>query len=515
MKTTTKTTHGEGRFLNILTACWTKTVREGREDRDARLRLLLADRLGVDEQMVGALLEGFEVLATYAVGGIDDGDVLGEEENALHASREAVRPVFEARLQQRLSRIDEAVPLVRCARCNEMAVSEGLRTRSWLSQFGTIRARRRYNGCKPCGCGRMLAQERVGLGDGMYTPRLAESITKLATVVPHAMAVELTSSLLGAEISVHGVEELVKERAAFVEARAAEEAETLDPWDDKGLQRPIIRPADAVREAPDVAYMETDGVIVMTRREDPERAVPAPPGSRGGKGRRYELEGREVKNAIVYRGDDCARESETRGCLLDKRYVSYLGGWREFAKRVWPTLLRERFDQARLRVVLSDGSEWIRLLCAWFPFTVLMILDLFHVKHRIWEVAQALHRDDEAARAEWARAQIARVEAGEGSAVIEALRFVKPRGETARKLVDDLGTYLANNLDRMDYPRYRAMGLRVGSGAIESSNYHVTGARLKMQGMRWSEAGAADMAQLRAELFNRNWRARTRDMMAA
>jgi hypothetical protein len=54
----------------------------------------------------------------------------------------------------------------------------------------------------------------------------------------------------------------------------------------------------------------------------------------------------------------------------------------------------------------------------------------------------------------------------------------------------------------MDYPRYRAMGLRVGSGAVESANSHVTGARLKLPGMRWSEEGAAQMARLRADLFN-------------
>ncbi len=59
------------------------------------------------------------------------------------------------------------------------------------------------------------------------------------------------------------------------------------------------------------------------------------------------------------------------------------------------------------------------------------------------------------------------------------------------------------------------MGLRVGSGAIESTNYHVTGARLKQQGMRWTELGAADMAMLRADLFNDNWRTRTREMLAA
>ena len=67
----------------------------------------------------------------------------------------------------------------------------------------------------------------------------------------------------------------------------------------------------------------------------------------------------------------------------------------------------------------------------------------------------------------------------------------------------------------MDYPTYRLMGLRVGSGAVESANYHLTGARLKLQGMRWSEQGARDMAFLRADLFNGQWENSTRAFLAA
>ena len=66
----------------------------------------------------------------------------------------------------------------------------------------------------------------------------------------------------------------------------------------------------------------------------------------------------------------------------------------------------------------------------------------------------------------------------------------------------------------MDYPAYKRQRLRVGSGAIESANYHVTGARLKLQGMRWSEQGAREMAYLRADLFNGHWEARTRQLRA-
>ena len=89
------------------------------------------------------------------------------------------------------------------------------------------------------------------------------------------------------------------------------------------------------------------------------------------------------------------------------------------------------------------------------------------------------------------------------------------RGKQTRKLVDDLAGDLSDNLDRMKYPEYRDRRLRISSAAVESANFHVTGTRLKLQGMRWSAEGAAQMAVLRADLFNGHWEKRTRRLLAA
>jgi len=88
------------------------------------------------------------------------------------------------------------------------------------------------------------------------------------------------------------------------------------------------------------------------------------------------------------------------------------------------------------------------------------------------------------------------IERGEVWEVLAALRELGPRRKATRKVVEELVTYLTNNKDRMDYPEYRAKGYRVSSGSVESANYHVTGARLKQQGMRWSEKGAAKLSRL-------------------
>ncbi len=383
------------------------------------------------------------------------------------------------------------------------------------SSFGPLTVRRTYCYCASCGMGAFPDEQAAGLTDSRFTPRLAESITQLSTVLPFQAATKLCESLLGVEVSVHGAENLVEQRAAEVSRLRCAEVETLRPHGDKGHAKKITRPADAQDKAPDVAYFEADGVYVMVRQLDEQRSEQPPPGARGGKGRRYELGGREVKNGILYTDGDCAQLGTERGCLLDKTYVSHLGTWQAFVDRVWPEMLRLRYDQARVRVVISDGAEWIRSLCDWLPFTVVQILDLFHVKKRIHEVSCALHPEDELARRRWSAVQCDRAEGARHNELLAALDEAKPRGEKASKLLAELRTYLTNNLDRMDYPTYRAMGLRVGSGAVESANFHVTGNRLKLQGMRWSELGAADMAVLRTDLFNGRWRQRTEQLLAA
>ena len=513
---TTKTRSDEHLWLDKLCLTYTQLSCDGAVPSREALAAAVAKAVDVDLGRVSSWLAGVDLLADYAAAELDDGAALDEEDRGLDVSRSVTRPVFEARLQARLRRAEAArTGPVDCTMCGGVAPSEGWRRRTLLSSLGAVTLRRPYHYCSPCGTGWFASEAAIGLDSSKWTPKLGEMITKLSTVAPYGMATEICTSLVGAPVSVRGAEQLVERRAAFVSLRASLEAGRLAPHDRKGFARHIVRPADAVKKPPNTAYFETDGVFAMVREYDPERSKEAPPGARGGKGRRYEVVGREVKNGILYTDDDCATDGGTRGCLLDKKYVSHLGSWQAFAARVWPEMLRMRFDQAATRVVLSDGAAWIRQLCAWLPFTVLLILDLFHVKKRINEVAHALFPEDELGRHRWRAVQYDRAEGARVDELLAALAEAEPRGKTAVELVSALETYIANNRDRMDYPSYRAAGLRVGSGAIESANFHVTGNRLKLQGMRWSELGAADMAMLRADLFNGRWRARTEEMLAA
>jgi hypothetical protein len=64
-----------------------------------------------------------------------------------------------------------------------------------------------------------------------------------------------------------------------------------------------------------------------------------------------------------------------------------------------------------------------------------------------------------------------------------------------------VGEYLENNRSRVDYPRYRELGLPVGSGPVEAPCKTLGGARCKLAGMRnWTYAGAEGVLRLRAAL---------------
>ena len=76
--------------------------------------------------------------------------------------------------------------------------------------------------------------------------------------------------------------------------------------------------------------------------------------------------------------------------------------------------------------------------------------------------------------------------------------------ETLEAVTDAL-SYLTTHRDRMRYAEYRARGIQIGSGVIESGCKHVLGARLKQAGMIWNVDGARAVGKVRTWLKGRRW----------
>jgi hypothetical protein len=155
---------------------------------------------------------------------------------------------------------------------------------------------------------------------------MEEVCTMVATTVPYQMALILVEKLTGVHVSETAVQHMIERRGKLVLEREQKQADKHTPFQDNGLPVDIQQvPDDAPQTGPEVAYLELDGVLPLTRTEAEDyteaekqvqlnaKADKVP----GGKGRRYEIAGKEVKNAVLYDGKDCA--AETPGARVSHR----------------------------------------------------------------------------------------------------------------------------------------------------------------------------------------------------
>lgn len=151
----------------------------------------------------------------------------------------------------------------------------------------------------------------------------------------------------------------------------------------------------------------------------------------------------------------------------------------------------------QLLAVCDGGNGLEEAVHRHFWDDLLCILDWYHASQHLHDYAKVRYPEASAAAAwgEWAKGLL--YEQG-GEKLLESLRDLEPPEEAAaaeelRKLVG----YFESNKHRTDYPSYRSHGWDIGSGPVEAA-CKVVGSRLKGSGMRWLEAGAAEVAPLRA-----------------
>jgi hypothetical protein len=74
--------------------------------------------------------------------------------------------------------------------------------------------------------------------------------------------------------------------------------------------------------------------------------------------------------------------------------------------------------------------------------------------------------------------------------------------DRAPKAVAEARSYFAANRTRLRYARFRALGLQIGSGTMESGCKQIAVQRLKIAGAQWSPDGARKLAKARAAFLS-------------
>jgi hypothetical protein len=170
----------------------------------------------------------------------------------------------------------------------------------------------------------------------------------------------------------------------------------------------------------------------------------------------------------------------------------------------WVLLLMARevgYANAPLRAFVADGAQWLWRVAEQYFGSAVQILDWFHLAEHVHKAANVLWGEGHEAAGPWCQCLKDELSAGRGDVALQLVRteLSKYRSPAKRAALHELETYLQHNLGRIDYPRYRALGLPMGSGQVEAQCKTLVGARCKQAGMRnWTFAGAEGVLRLRA-----------------
>jgi len=256
----------------------------------------------------------------------------------------------------------------------------------------------------------------------------------------------------------------------------------------------VVEPPAAHEPLASTLYLGMDGTGVPVRKEE---SVDCP-----GKQPDGSAKTREVKLVTVWSAEGRDEEGTP---VRDEGSISYSAAIEsaaqkdtdetpsEFAARVEREATRRGFDRAARRAVLGDGAKWIWNLADEHVPDAVQIVDRFHAKQHLSDVATSIYGAGSDLGAQWARERHNELDAGDIDAVLHALRMHSPKDNEARKCAD----YVERNRGRMHYPEFRAAGLCTSTGVVEAGCKVAIGTRCKRAGMHWTIAGADAIIALR------------------
>jgi hypothetical protein len=334
--------------------------------------------------------------------------------------------------------------------------------------LGTIQVKRAYYLCAHCHRGSCPLDKQLGAGS--ISAGLDELLAFLGCQFSFARSAEMVERLTLVTVSPNRCRRSTEALGQLV----AEEEEAMrhHVWEQATLDLP------AVDKAPiDPLYISADGVTVHTRETD----------------------WREQCVGAVYTAACVPRHTkEIRSQKIS--YTTELGSRPKFGQQLWLEAHRRGVQAANRVIFIGDGAQWLwEMAHDLFPQAI-QILDWYHATTYLWAVARELYKDEQRAR-QWIDPYLAALAQSNLTLVLEQLQPLADSLPAARSAI----TYFTHNLARMDYARYRKLGLQIGSGTIESACKHLIDARLKQAGMRWNLNNARCLAKLRARFKSDRW----------
>ena len=379
--------------------------------------------------------------------------------------------------------------------CGHHAQYQALRSKPILTVLGPARVSRPYYLCSQCHHGQFPADAELDVEGTQVSPGVRRMMAMVGATAPFDQGREQLKILAGLEVTTKAVErtaEAIGENIAAREQAEIQQAMQLDLSIVVGEPVPIL-------------YVQMDGTGVPVVKKETV--------GRKGKTDGQPAPTREVKLGCVFTQTKWDKKGYP---IRDPDSTTYTGAIEtaeEFGKRIYLEAWKCGWSRAQKKVVMGDGAEWIwNLADQHFPGAV-QIVDLYHARQHLWDLARKLYPNDQVAQKAWMKLHQKRLlDKGKIERLVLALRAIDSTNAELLEKIRIEADYFERNAQRMRYPKFRRQHLFVGSGVIEAGCKTVIGSRLKQSGMFWTLRGANSIIALRSchlnARFEDYWEAR-------
>ena len=351
--------------------------------------------------------------------------------------------------------------------------------------LGPVTLTRAWYHCAACKHGFAPRDAELGVTGASLSPGLAAMTDRAAAAGPFAAAAGLLADLGGVRLTAKRVERAAEASGAAQAAAVRDRAALI-----AGRKLVPLPPSPL----PDKLYACIDGTgVPMTAKET---------AGRDGKAEDGRARTREVKLAVFFTQDKLDAKGYPVRDPGSSSYIATFEPAAVFADLVRAEGIRRGADHVRQLTIIGDGAAWIwNTAASKFPEAT-QIVDLFHARQHLSDLARLLEFMLGDRKDEWLAARLEDLDHGDIDGICRAARIYPLLGVQKDELDTALG-YFQNNAPRMRYRWFRQCGLFVGSGVVEAGCKSVIGQRLKSSGMHWTAAGADAITTLRCQQASR------------
>lgn len=373
---------------------------------------------------------------------------------------------------------------VACA-CGHQAHYRELRAKQLLTAVGRVEVSRPYYLCAHCHTGQFPADVELDIEHTEVSPGVRRMHALVGQEAPFDHGREQMKVLAGLEVTTKAVERTAEAIGGDIAQREQQEIQRAVQ-----LDLPIV-----IGEPAPILYVQMDGTGVPVVKKETE--------GRKGKTDGQSAHTREAKLGCVFTQTAWDEEGYP---IRDPDSTTYTGAIEtadEFGKRLYLEAWKRGWSRSAKKVVMGDGAEWIwNLAEQHFPGAV-QIVDLYHARQHLWELARKLHPNDEVSQKTWIKVHQKRLlDKGKIEKLVAAIRSIRFNNSEVAEKIRTEADYFERNAERMRYPKFRSQHLFVGSGVIEAGCKTVIGSRLKQSGMFWTVRGANAIVALRCCQLN-------------